>query len=1464
MSADVLGPVRVAGPKGERYGIVFTYQYPKQHLAPEDLPVPEEELDGWNLDAKDPSQKQEEFSEDMKDYEPDEDEAPELTAEELRELQRVRGEVPEMEEISELFEIRKFRKKPGLNKEPKEDWWEFREATGVLVRHHEAPRTSLFRPTSWNGCPVHPAKLEPTRVTQISYVGGGVEMETSDWQGPQSGSRKLSRSWTGRSTFRISPAEEPEDEELLKKDEEYWEKIIGDLTQPVEMDTIYMVYPVRARRGGDALLAIQEAVLRLKLWGLPVARLHTDRGSEFASKGLRRWLLDRDIFHTRSESLVPQTNGAAERGVRWFKTRAKVLLAEAKVNTKYWTLAMQHAANRRIYDRLGLTKPALLPFGSTVMIRRKVFGNNKKYDLTDRWEQGKYLGLSDSTKGGAVVLRPSGILTETLNLRTDVVDPRRLLQEEETGSVAGGIGELAFEEPVIDLPEPDHRLKGKQAPPEMRKVGEVSQEPTARKPTGWTMRRILKVQEEKAKQLYDMGKFNAEDCAALLEDLDLTGKMRTRTRGQQTSSMILGAYVHGGMRGITTASRKRPWLTKYLNMVLRMRTAESLEEECHWTTLGIFRAAEIPPHRDLRKQPNTRNYVTEIGSQEGGGLWVERTDGEVGFVSRERGTPYQRELPDGTTMDGDIVRTTSTAVSFDPKKVHSYMNRETERWVLAGFTPLGVDKLKAETVQHLLHGGFPLEGSDVPLGELTQLSDEWEGSDVDSEIASSSEEDEEVEEKEQQNGKTNGFQTYVEKMYEDYSNDMLHKQEAMLRKILKVNLGESREVEVEALLEALQEPLEMVHNVSLPEMKKYLSRWKPAIAKEVSGTVRKIGPEEARRLKAEGLMVLPGKGVFTAKPPTDKMDTKAGYFRRKCRIVACGNYIPQDGMAVYASGTTADSFRFAVAYAIYRRWTAGGTDVSNAFTLAPMPGDKLYALQPPAVVVMAQEALQGELWLIERVLYGLREAPRLWGGFRDGRFREAKIQHEDRVLTQQCLETDENVWLIKYQGEPEVQGVMLVYVDDILFLSTCAIVQSMYAWLVSEWKCTSLEMLNDGFIRFLGMELRNYQDGIHISQAGYVRDLLRQGGVQEQSKGLTVPCAREWLQDDDSDDEREVADPALIKIAQKATGELLWLSTRSRPELAHSVACMAAKALNKPRRSIEIHKRVMQYLSRTADYGMYYFHDPEEPLLAVYSDASFAPGGGRSFGCIMAQLGGMTIAWRASKQPIISLSVAEAELYEGVSAVQLGLEIEALLKELQEEPVMVLRIDNQAAQGLASESPGSWKTRHLRVRARFLRQETLAKRLLIIHVPGGKQRADLGTKAFDLPRFRVLLGLWNMVPWVETANTAVKTVSTLTSKKALLFVMICLMLVKGVQGHKEALPLDGSVEFYFIVVVLVIAAATTGRTTPDPHRERGAGGAEAPRDRAYLSIAYETGYHETIYFFDNESSAEDTFEELIC
>ena len=292
-------------------------------------------------------------------------------------------------------------------------------------------------------------------------------------------------------------AEIPEDEEELKKDEENWEKLIGDLTKPVEMDTIYMVYPVRSRRGRRHHVGGPRISPEVKVAGVTCGSPSLGQGVRVCFQGIAKV-----VAGQRHPSY--KVSGACTSDQWCCGTRGTMVQDDgqgshggSEVGLKFWTLAMQHAANRRMYERLGLEKPRLWKFGSKVMIRRKVFGNNKKYDLTDRWEEGTYLGLSDTIKGGAVVLRPGGVITETLNLKLDVVDPHLLLAEPQEDD-GGGVGDVGVEQmPVVDLPEPARRLTEKTTPPAIRMLStrEHHELHQRRAPSGWTMRSIIQQQE---------------------------------------------------------------------------------------------------------------------------------------------------------------------------------------------------------------------------------------------------------------------------------------------------------------------------------------------------------------------------------------------------------------------------------------------------------------------------------------------------------------------------------------------------------------------------------------------------------------------------------------------------------------------------------------------------------------------------------------------------------------------------------------------------------------------------------------------------------------------------------------------------------------------------------------------------------------------------------------------------------
>ena len=76
--------------------------------------------------------------------------------------------------------------------------------------------------------------------------------------------------------------------------------------------------------------------------------------------------------------------------------------------------------------------------------------------------------------------------------------------------------------------------------------------------------------------------------------------------------------------------------------------------------------------------------------------------------------------------------------------------------------------------------------------------------------------------------------------------------------------------------------------------------------------------------------------------------------------------------------------------------------------------------------------------------------------------------------------------------------------------------------------------------------------------------------------------------------------------------------------------------------------------------------------------------------------------------------------------------ITAITEELHEGPAEIVI-------GLNKESSGSWKTRHLKVRAFHLREVVRLHELCIEHIPGSQQLGDLGTKAFHKPRLQELL-----------------------------------------------------------------------------------------------------------------------------
>ena len=146
------------------------------------------------------------------------------------------------------------------------------------------------------------------------------------------------------------------------------------------------------------------------------------------------------------------------------------------------------------------------------------------------------------------------------------------------------------------------------------------------------------------------------------------------------------------------------------------------------------------------------------------------------------------------------------------------------------------------------------------------------------------------------------------------------------------------------------------------------------------------------------------------------------------------------------------------------------------------------------------------------------------------------------------------------------------------------------------------------------------------------------------------------------------------------------------------------------------------------------------PILTVFAGASSAPGSEESHGSFVILLGSSPVFLevRSGRQGFVTLSTAEAELTEIIEGMVAGESIHVILRELLPDAPKVLKTDNMPALSILTGDGGSWRTRHLRLRAAYARQSVSAGEWALQHVPGEFMVADIGTKPLTAARFEFL------------------------------------------------------------------------------------------------------------------------------
>ncbi|GJT95243.1 putative ribonuclease H-like domain-containing protein [Tanacetum coccineum] len=354
-------------------------------------------------------------------------------------------------------------------------------------------------------------------------------------------------------------------------------------------------------------------------------------------------------------------------------------------------------------------------------------------------------------------------------------------------------------------------------------------------------------------------------------------------------------------------------------------------------------------------------------------------------------------------------------------------------------------------------------------------------------------------------------------------------------------------------------------------------------------------------------------------------------------------------------------------------------DVKSAFLYGNIT-EEVYVKQPPG---FEDPAHPNKVYRVVKALYGLHQAPRAWyerlstfllkHGYRRGAIDKTLFIKKDR----------RDIMLVQ------------VYVDDIIFGSTkSSMVKDFEDLMQKEFKMSSMGELTF----FLGLQVKQSNGGIFLSQDKYVKDILNKFDFRTIKPASTPIEAHKSL---GKDEEGEDVD---VHLYRSMIGCLMYL-TASRPDIMFAV-CLCARFQVTPKVShLHAVKRIFRYLKHQPKLGLWYPKDSPFHLEA-FSDSDYAGDNhdrrSTSGGC--QYLGRRLVSWQCKKQTIVAISSTEAEYVAAASCCAQVLWMQNQLLDYGFNFMNTeIHIDNESTICIVKNPVFHSKTKHIQIRHHFIR-----------------------------------------------------------------------------------------------------------------------------------------------------------------
>ena len=458
-----------------------------------------------------------------------------------------------------------------------------------------------------------------------------------------------------------------------------------------------------------------------------------------------------------------------------------------------------------------------------------------------------------------------------------------------------------------------------------------------------------------------------------------------------------------------------------------------------------------------------------------------------------------------------------------------------------------------------------------------------------------------------------------------------------------------------------------------------------------------------------------------------KRDADGNVKRYKARLVAqgCNQKYGIDYDETFCPVVRFESVRALIALAAKQKLQLHHLDVATAFLTGELD-EEIFMKQPQQFEEKGKESLVCKL---KRSIYGLKQSSRCWN--------EALDKHLKKMGFRQS-NNDPCIYILQSGGET---FIIAVYVDDIILAgNTSESIQTFIKGIAEKFKVSDMGRLH----HFVGIKIGYLESGkIWMGQPTYVRKVVQKFQM-DKSKPVSTPVesGAKLVKATDEDD---LIDQELY---QSAVGSLLYLSTKTRPDITYAVGAVARFSSQPSQAHWVAVKRIMRYLSGTLDYGLLYGYNDN---IAGFSDADWAGdcNDRKSTSGFVFMLSGAAISWNSNKQTCVALSTAEAEYIAIAKAAQESVWLQKLLQDMSKTSVTPITIceDNHSTIAITKNPQFHSKAKHIDITFHYIRELVTTGKVDLIYCRSDEMIADMLTKGIGKIQFtklRSMMGLRNI------------------------------------------------------------------------------------------------------------------------